>query len=210
MSFTDGELFAGIPAKAVRTFPTAPASTVLPAAWQATADNKVTRHYTDTGAAEQAKVGTQRINSLRRSLVAASATIDKLLKGADEMDAVMAGAPSEELAVAEQALIDLQKRNDGLIKQCQMWKRQALAHSKRKEELEAALERAQDMAEQLQKQPQTPSFVAFIRKGTPGDSVRYLSSEVMKHAEGNLDLAGIAIALRMLAVDVDSLPQGTP
>jgi hypothetical protein len=38
--------------------------------------------------------------------------------------------------------------------------------------------------------------------------VRHLAGEVMKHAEGNMELAGLAVALRMVAADVDSLPQG--
>jgi hypothetical protein len=192
----DGELFEGIP-KTV-----APrrgmVSMPLPAAWQATADNRVTRHYTGTDAAEQAKVGKQRINDLRTRLVATSATIDKILREVDEMDAVVAGAPSEELATAEQALIDLQNRNDNLIRECRRWKQRATTAEKQAEE---ALEKAQ-------KQAEMPDAVHFLRGRTPGDSVRYLAGEAMKHAGGNLELAGVAIALKMVAADVDNLPQG--
>lgn len=172
-------------------------------AWEATADNTVRRHYADPRTISQAKVGKQRINDLRSRLVDTSATIDKILKELDEMDAVVAGAPSEELATAQQALLDLQKRNDNLIKQCQSWKKRAA-------DAEAGLERASGIIEQVQKQAETPNFVTFVRRGTPGDSVRYLAGEVMKYAHDNIELAGIAVALRMVGADVDSLPQGRP
>jgi len=167
------------------------------AAWQATADNRVTRHYTGADAADQVKIGKYRINGLRNRLVGASASIDNILRGLDEMDAVLAGAPSEELATAQQALVDLQRRNDHLVEQCRSWKQRAVAAEKQ----------AEEALEQAQKQVKTP-HVFFDRQGTPGDSVRYLAAEVMKHAEGNLELAGIAMALKMVAADVDSLPQG--
>lgn len=214
MSYDD-ELFAGIP-KTVgprRGMVSLP----LPSAWQATADNKVTRHYTSTAAAEQAKIGKHRINGLRNRLVGASAAIDNILKGLDEMDAVMAGAPSEELATAEQALIDLQKRNDALIRECRRWKERSEEQRSNVSEAlglgngapwAAIYERAAELFAG-EKQQETPSAVFFIRRRTPGDSVRYLAGEVMKHAEGNLELAGVAMALKMVAADVDDLPQGT-
>lgn len=206
-SFSD-DMYAGIPSTVAPRQPRVPEP--LPAAWQATADNKVTRHYTSTAAAEQYRVGEQRIGDLRTRLVGTSAAIDKILRELDEMDRVLAGAPSKELAAAQQevataqqALVDLKKRNDNLIVQCRQWKKRAT-------DAEAARERAEDMAEQLQRQqPQTPNAVYFIRKGTPGDSVRFLAGEVMKHAVNNLELAGTAMALNMVAADVDSLPQGS-
>ena len=102
--------------------------------------------------------------------------------------------------MAQQALIDLQRRNDRLVEQCRSWKQRAVAAEKQAEE---ALEQAQQAQE-------TTDAVFFLRRRTPGDSVRYLAAEVMKHAEGNLELAGIAMALKMVAADVDSLPQGRP
>lgn len=187
------DLYDAIP----KTVP--PMQGVLPSAWQATANNGVARHYTGTAAVDQAKIGKHRINGLRNRLVGASAAIDNMLKGLDEMDAVMAGAPSEELATAQQALIDLQKRNDGLIRECRRWKARA----------EAAEKQAEEALEQAQKQAETPEAVFFIRRRTPGDSVRYLAGEVMKHVGENMELAGVAMALKMVATDVDSLPQGS-
>lgn len=180
----------------------------VPYGWQATADNSVTRHYTSTTAADLGLIGKYRIKGLRNRLVGASAAIDNILKGLDEMDAVMAGAPSEELATAQQALINLQKRNDNLIKQCRMWKARTEEAKRTAERHEAALQRANNtVVEKLE--DAAPGDVFILRRRTPGDSVRYLAAEVMKHAEDNIELAGVAMALRMIAADVDNLPQGT-
>lgn len=195
MSF-DGELFSSIPRQ-------------VPPMQGVPADNRVARHYTGTAAADQAKIGKYRINGLRNRLVGASAAIDNILKGLNEMDAVMAGAPSEELAAAQQALIDLQKRNDGLIRECRRWKGRAgeaeakLAELKttKPEELVAREAVLDGAAEPV-------PAVAFLRR-PPGDAIRYLAGEVMKHAEDNPFLAGAAMALGMVADDVDRLPQGT-
>jgi septal ring factor EnvC (AmiA/AmiB activator) len=182
-----------------------PRASGLPYAWQATADNRVTRHYAPAAgpaavnAGEQVRVVDHKLNTLKTLLGTSAKEVAELEKRVNTIVAAMRG-PESELATANQALIDLQKRNDAVIAECGRWKKRALAAEKQ----------AEEALEQAQKQAETPSAVFFIRRRTPGDSVRYLAGEVMKHAEGNLELAGLAQCLRMVAVDVDSLPQGTP
>jgi SMC interacting uncharacterized protein involved in chromosome segregation len=178
----------------------------LPAAWEATANNQVTRHYTPKAgmtaekAAEQVRVVDHKVRTLSTLLGTSKTAVLELEKRVGEIAAAMRG-PESELATANQALIDLQKRNDNLIKQCRMWKQRTEEAKQTAERYETELNRARQQAE-------TPNFVTFIRQRTPGDSVRHLAGEVMKHAEGNMELAGLAVALRMVAADVDSLPQG--
>jgi hypothetical protein len=198
MSF-EGELFSGIPSRVGAKTPP------LPMAWQATFDNKVTRHYAPAAgtaavnAGEQVRVVDHKIRTLQTLLGTSRTALLDLEKRVGGIVTAMSG-PESELATANQALLDLQKRNDAVIAECRRWKQRALTAEKQAEE---SLERAQNQAEE-------PEVVFFIRRRTPGDSVRYLAAEAMKHAEGNLELAGIAMALKMVAADVDSLPQGTP
>jgi septal ring factor EnvC (AmiA/AmiB activator) len=177
----------------------------LPYAWQATADNRVTRHFAPraatsaVNAGEQVRVVDHKLQTLQRLMSTSRTEVDELESRIRNLVHDFR-APESELATANQALIDLQKRNDAIIKECGRWKARALAAEKQ----------AEEALEQAQKQVETPNAVFFLRRRTPGDSVRYLASEVMKHAEGNLELAGLAMALKMVAADVDSLPQGTP
>ncbi len=203
MTSTD-DLFSGLPV--------APRNPAMPTAWQATADNTVHRHYAEApakpkaslsvgGAADavnaQVKLTEHKLDALRSMAREASVTADGLALAVEGMAEVLRG-PGKELATAQQALIDLQRRNDALIEQCRSWKQRATTAEKQ----------AKEALEQAQKSVQAPGLVIFHRKRTPGDSVRFLAAEVMKHAEGNIELAGIAVALRMVATDVDSLPQG--
>jgi septal ring factor EnvC (AmiA/AmiB activator) len=182
-----------------------PSRGILPAAWEATFDNRVTRHYAPrahtsaVNAGEQVRVVDHKLKTLQTLLGTSRAEVDELEKRLRDLVHDFR-APESELATANQALIDLQKRNDAVIAECGRWKKRALAAEKQ----------AEEALEQAQKQAETPNVVTFIRRGTPGNSVRYLAAEVMKHAADNLELAGIAMALKMVAADVDSPQQGTP
>ncbi|MEU9405640.1 hypothetical protein AB0E08_08035 [Streptomyces sp. NPDC048281] len=199
MSYED--FYLGIPSTVSERQGSLPAVMGLPAAWQATADNLVTRHYAPgagasaVNAGDQVRIVDHKLQTLQKLMSTSRTEVDEL---ENRLRVLVSDfrAPDSELATANQALLDLQKRNEKIIGECGRWKKRAT-------DAEAALE-------EIQKNPETPNYVTFIRKGTPGDSVRYLAAEVMKHAEGNLDLAGLAVALRMTAADVDSLPQGTP
>ncbi|MDQ1041429.1 hypothetical protein QFZ75_007931 [Streptomyces sp. V3I8] len=102
-------------------------------------------------------------------------------------------APDGELAEARDTIAALEKRVGALIKEAQRQKRRAERAEITPEEIEAS----------------KPGEVAFLRR-TPGDAIRYLAAEVMKHAEADVNafLMGAAMGLRMIADDVDRLPQG--
>jgi hypothetical protein len=203
MTISD-ELYFQIPGSTkVASPPMAPGVPTLPTAWEATADNGVTRHYTPEAGMTAEKAGEQvRVVQTLKGLAATTRTeADELEKRIRDLVADFR-APESELATANQALIDLQKRNDQLIKQCRSWKQ-------RVEEAKRTAEMYETKWRESQKQPETPDSVIFLRKRTPGDSVRYLAAQVMKHAADNMDLAGVAVALGMVAADVDNLPQGT-
>ncbi|MEV5567991.1 hypothetical protein AB0L54_34825, partial [Streptomyces sp. NPDC052196] len=208
------DLYDAIP-KTVAPFGARPS---LPTAWQATADNTVQRNFAAeppkpratqniSVAADavnaQVRLTEVKLDALRKMAQEASVTANGLSAAIDGMAQVLRD-PSSELATANQALIDLQKRNDAIIRECESargrWKGRALAAEKQ----------AEEALEQLQKQAETPKFVTFMGQHTPGDSVRHLAGEVMKHAADNIELAGIAVALGMVAADVDSSPRGTP
>jgi septal ring factor EnvC (AmiA/AmiB activator) len=208
MTMSIDDTYAGIPSTVSGRERALPASTSLPTAWQATADNKVTRHFSAAAttaahhASDQTKVVDHRLAAMQSVLSASKEAVTELQKRVTETaDALR--APDSELATAQQALLDLQKRNDQLIKQCRMWKRRTEEAKQTAEQYETALNAAREQRE-------TPEVMFFIRRHTPGDSVRYLAGEVMKHAEGNMELAGLAVALKMVAADVDRLPQGRP
>ncbi|QDN94881.1 hypothetical protein FNV58_00710 (plasmid) [Streptomyces sp. RLB1-9] len=198
----------------------------LPYAWQATADNSVTRHYTPKAgmtaekAGEQVRVVHHKLQTLQKLMGTSRTEADELEKRIRDLVADFR-APESELATANQALLDLQKRNDAVIAECRRWKERS---EQQRYTVSNALglgsgaswpaiyERAAELFEKTLATPETPNVVTFIRQRTPGDSVRHLAGEIMKHAgpDGNIELAGIAVALRMVAADVDSLPQGTP
>lgn len=188
---------------------------LAPTAWQATADNTVERLYTEIpenprpktldSAAEavnaQVKFTEQKLDALRSMAREASVTADSLFKAVDGMIEALR-APGTELAKALETIAELEKVNARIVEQ-------AGQHKRRNRELKGAVDRAQGMIDELQKAaPPMPDSIFFLRKRTPGDSVRYLAGEVMKRAADNIELAGIAMALNMAAVDVDSLPQG--
>ena len=207
MSFSD-ELYFQIPGSVKKTAPPmAPGVHTLPAAWEATADNGVTRHYTEKAgmtaerAGEQVRVVDHKLQTLQKLMGTSRTEVGELEKRIRDLVHDF-HAPESELATANQALLDLQNRNDQLIKQCRSWKA-------RTEEAKRTAEMWETKWRETQNQATTPDSVIFLRKRTPGDSVRYLAGEVMKHAADNMELAGVAVALRMVAADVDNLPQGT-
>lgn len=104
-------------------------------------------------------------------------------------------APGGELADAKEKIEDLEKQVRGLIKEAQRQKKRADA-------AEAKLVDGTPEGTEVEQ-------VSFLRR-TPGDAIRYFAGEVMKHAEADTNsfLAGAAMGLRMVADDVDRLPQG--
>jgi hypothetical protein len=196
----DAEMWPSIP----RTVgPKAARPPQMPVAWQATADNKVTRHYPDTagtaamGAGEQVRVVDHKVRTLQTLLGTSRTAILDLEKRVGEIVSAMSG-PESELATANQALIDLQRRNDNVIKECRRWKERA-------QKAEAALKEVQENLPS--ETPVEKGIITFLRR-TPGDAIRYFAQEIMKHADDNPYLAGTAMGLRMVADDVDRLPQG--
>jgi DNA repair ATPase RecN len=172
-------------------------------AWQATADNRVTRHYAPragasaVNAGEQVRVVDHKLRTLQNLLGTSRKEVDELEKRIRDLVHDFR-APESELATANQALIDLQRRNDSVIKECRRWKERA-------KEAEAALKELQKA--QPSETPVEKGIVSFLRR-TPGDAIRYFAQEIMKHADDNAYLAGAAMGLRMVADDVDRLPQG--
>jgi hypothetical protein len=194
-------------------------------AWEATADNRVTRHYAPragtsaVNAGEQIRVVDHKLRTLQTLLGTSKTELDKLEGRLRDLVHDFR-APESELATANQALIDLQKRNDAIIKQCRAWKERL---EQQRYSVSTALglgsgapwpeiyRRAAALASAVKKGTEAPvqEDVPFLRR-TPGDAIRYFAAEIMKHAEDNPFVAGCAMGLRMVADDVDNLPQGRP
>jgi chromosome segregation ATPase len=212
----DGELFASIPRTAESRGGTLPASMGLPTAWEARADNLVTRHYTAKAgmtaeqAGEQVRVVDHKLRTLTSLLSTSKAQFD-VLEGRVRDLVQDFRAPDSELATAHLALIDLQNRNDQLIKQCRSWKQRVEEAKQKAETYETKWRESQQQVKGVQESfdnhrlAKLREMPLLARKGTPGDSVRYLADEVMKHAADSMELAGIAVALRMVAADIDGL-----
>jgi hypothetical protein len=144
------------------------------------------------GVDEQVKHGRAKLDALRNQLKSFS---DQLI----DMDIAVARmtnslhGPGSELADANEKIERLEARVAALIKEAQRQKRRA--------------ERAEIQQPDIEKSK--PGEVAFLRR-TPGDAIRYFATEVMKHGELdiNAELMGAAMGLRMVADEVDRLPQG--
>lgn len=177
----------------------------IPMAWQATADNTVDRQFASaadkTAYEDDAKFrrADAALKALQTHLGTSKTAIDELEQRVRDLCHDL-HAPGSELATAQQALIDLKRRNDALIEQCRWWKRRA-------KDAEAKLEERDAEAKLVDLTRPVKTVSAFSHRPL-GDTVRYLAGEVMKHAQDNLELAGIAMALKMVAADVDNLPQG--
>ncbi|PPS89508.1 hypothetical protein [Streptomyces sp. MH60] len=191
-----------------------PSDDPLPVAWQATADNTVDRQYAsaaDKTASEEA----DKLQTTKGALHALHTHLSASQRVLSELDPIVRDlildlrAPANELAVARDGLAHLQRRNASLIKQCQMWKRRTEEAKTKAEQFEAKLAELKTTKPEDTVAAGTASHipVVFTRR-SPGDTIRYFSSEIMKHATDNLELAGLAIALRMTAAEIDNIPQG--
>lgn len=191
-----------------------PATASYAFAWEATPDVTVTRRHTEAvapddavSAAKDAVAKVQhRVDTLNRLFGASRRDIDALHDMLGDVNKAL-GAPKAELDMARLEIERLKRHNASIVKQAQEQSKRADAAERRADELGTALQRAKETAvEKLQAAATGDMFI--IRRRTPGDSIRYFSSEVMKHAQDNLELAGIAMAMRMTAADIDDLPQG--
>ncbi|MFE0490181.1 hypothetical protein [Streptomyces griseoaurantiacus] len=181
MSSFHDDLYAGIP-KTVPPYGTP--LRAMPAAWEATFDNKVTRHYTQAAgtaamnAGEQVRVVDYKLNELKELLGTSEEAVAELEKRVGDVVTAMRG-PESELATAQQALVDLKKRNDRVIKECRRWK--GLAQK----------------AEKVQLQNRV------IAGRTPTEALRYIADKLLARPDSDGELGGMAKFLQMVAADLD-------
>ncbi|WP_428957804.1 hypothetical protein [Streptomyces sp. cg35] len=97
-------------------------------------------------------------------------------------------APGTELAEARVQIEKLQREKQSVIAEARRQKNRA------------------DKAEAQLPEAERTNGIVFLRR-TPGDAIRYFSNEIIKHADNHPFLVGSAMGLRMVADDVDGMPQ---
>ncbi|MFD8650714.1 hypothetical protein [Streptomyces mirabilis] len=168
--------------------------TVEPLAKASTSPAPTPRHiaYAAAGVNQEIVGAEAKLNDLSKAIrQTASSVMDLDISVARMTNSLR--APGSELADARDEIARLEKQNQALIKEAQRQKRRA--------------DRAEIQQPEIEKSK--PGEVAFLRR-TPGDAIRYFATEVMKHGEADTNpfLMGAAMGLRMVADDVDRLPQG--
>lgn len=169
--------------------------TVEPVAKVTPPSTPTPRHlaYAVAGVNEEIVSAEVKLNDLRKAIKQTSSAVMDLDISVARMTNGL-HAPGSELADAKEEIEQLKKRVNGLVKEAQRQKKRA------------------DAAEaKLPDAPETKGVeqINFLRR-TPGDAIRYFANEVMKHGEADANpfLMGSAMGLRMVADDVDRLPQG--
>ncbi|MFI0967039.1 hypothetical protein ACH4S8_37495 [Streptomyces sp. NPDC021080] len=170
----------------------------------------VPRILTNPEHSEQTRRAAYSAAGVNQAITGVDVSLTALRKSLREVTAQVAGldlavgrmtnglhAPGNELADAKAKIEEQKKRIAGLIKEA----RRQSARADRAEE------RAKITPAEIE--ASKPGDVAFLRR-TPGDAIRYLASVVMVQAEAdvNAELMGAVMGLRMVADDVDRLPQG--
>lgn len=127
----------------------------------------------------------------------------------------IAETSSAALDAADKQLKELKRTADSQARELRSYREQG---RRRQEAEQARLAAEQEQAtagflsayaageQKLDPVAKPPSAVFSER--TQGSSIRYLALQVMKYADENIELAGIAMAMNMVAEDVDRLPQG--